>query len=66
VDEQLFVDACVAGGDYKGLSFDGESDVTNEAFIQDSVDELAIINAAFGKTFQCGALSLREFHKGES
>ena len=51
MDEQLFVDACVAGRDYKGLSLDRESDVTNEAFIEDSVDELAIINAAFGKTF---------------
>jgi hypothetical protein len=50
VDEQLFIDACVAGGDYKGLSLDRESDVTNEAFIENSIDEPAIINAAFGKT----------------
>jgi hypothetical protein len=63
VDEKLFVDARVTGGNDKGLSFDSESHMANKTFVEDSVNEPAIVNAAFRKTLQGGSFGLREFHK---
>lgn len=56
----------VAGGNDKGLSINGETDVADKPLVENPVNQLTIVNTAFVKAFERGALGLGEVHGRES
>ena len=68
MDVQRIADTAVAGGDHEGLAVLRETDVADEAFIENFVGCLAVVDAAFVLANHTGALggSLLLGHRVES
>src|SRR5687767_7383526 len=62
VKEQLIFNPRVSCGNHKWSAINRETYVANKALIENSIDELTIVNPAFGKTLQRCAVGLGEVH----
>jgi hypothetical protein len=56
VNVELVVNARIAGRYHDRMAVNHKTDMTNESFIQDSVDSFAVEVAAFWETFKFGAI----------
>jgi hypothetical protein len=62
VEIELVAFASEERGNDHGLAVDDESDVADEGFVEDRIDGVAIVVAAFGESADTGALGRREGH----
>ena len=56
--------AAVTGGNDHRISFRHEADVTNQAFVENAIDRLAIVNGALGEPPNLGPCGRCEFTHG--
>ena len=56
----VILDPSKAGGDHVRLAFDDKADVTDECFVKNRVDRLAVVMPAFGNAFYCSASGFHE------
>src|SRR2546423_14529449 len=61
MNEQFVADARVTGGNHKRLAVNCEANMADETFVENVIDQLAVVAAAIWQTFQSRAASLGEF-----
>src|SRR5688572_14385634 len=61
---ELIVNARVASGNHVWPAIDGETDMADKAFIEDSVNKFTVVNTAFWKTLKGCAFRLGKVHTG--
>jgi hypothetical protein len=59
---QPIFNPCVTGGNYDRFTIYNESNVTNEAFVENGVHAVPIVDASIRQTFQRSALSFGKVH----
>src|SRR2546426_4014446 len=63
VNEQLVFDARITRGNHERPAVNRKANVTNEAFVENLIDEIPIIDCPLGKTLERRAFGwLKSFH----